>query len=138
MVGGYMGRILFADLSRRTLEEGKVDEELCRRFLGGYALGLRIIWDRQPPGVAPLSPENVLGFVTGPLTGTPALIGSRYMVVGKSPLTQTWGDANSGGFFGPHMKFAGYDAVFFSGRSDKPTYLLLDEGAAELRDAQHL
>ncbi len=138
MPGGYMGRILFVDLSRGSMKEERTDEELCRQFLGGYGLGVRLIWDRQRPGVAPLSPQNILGFVTGPLTGTPALIASRYMVVGKSPLTQSWGDANSGGFFGPHMKFAGYDAVFFTGESKKPVYLLLDQGDAKLRDAQEL
>lgn len=138
MAGGYMGRILFVDLSRGTMKEERTDEGLCRQFLGGYGLGVRLIWERQPPGVAPLGPQNILGFITGPLTGTPALIASRYMVVGKSPLTQTWGDANSGGFFGPHMKFAGYDALFFTGESKKPVYLFLDQGDAVLRDAQEL
>jgi len=138
MAGGYMGRILFVDLSHGTMKEERTDEELCRQFLGGYGLGARLIWDRQRAGVDPLSPENILGFVTGPLTGTPALIASRYMVVGKSPLTGTWGDANSGGFFGPQMKFAGYDAIFFTGESKKPVYLFLDKGEAVLRDAQEL
>jgi aldehyde:ferredoxin oxidoreductase len=138
MIGGYMDRILFVDLSHGTTKEEHLDEELCRQFLGGYALGARLIWDWQRPGVHPLSPENILGFITGPLTGTPAFIGSRYMVVGKSPLTETWGDANSGGSFGPHMRFAGYDAVFFEGKSERPVYLLLRQGEAELRDAQEL
>lgn len=138
MTDGYMGRILFVDLSHKTMREEPTDEELCRQFVGGYGLGARLVWDRQRPGVDPLGPENLLGFITGPLTGTPALIASRYMVVGKSPLTQTWGDANSGGFFGPHMKFAGYDAVFFTGASEKPVYLFLHQGNAELRDAQEL
>jgi aldehyde:ferredoxin oxidoreductase len=138
MAGGYMNRVLFVDLSRRTVREEPADEEICRQFLGGYGIGVRLIWDRQPPSVAPLSPDNLLGFVTGPLTGTPALIASRYTVVGKSPLTLTWGDANSGGFFGPHLKFAGYDAVFFGGASETPVYLFLEQGRAELRDAQGL
>lgn len=138
MTNGYMGRILFVDLSHGTMQEEPTSEELCRQFVGGYGLGARLVWDRQRSGMDPLGPENVLGFVTGPLTGTPALIASRYMVVGKSPLTQTWGDANSGGFFGPHMKFAGYDAVFFTGASEKPVYLFLQQGNPELRDAQEL
>jgi len=138
MASGYMSRILFVDLTQGTMREERTDEEMCRQFLGGYGLGVRLIWDGQPPRVAPLSPDNLLGFATGPLTGTPALIGSRYTVVGKSPLTQTWGDANSGGFFGPHMKFAGYDAVFFSGASETPVCLFLQQGEAELRDAEEL
>ena len=72
------------------------------------------------------------------LTGTPALFGSRYTVVGKSPLTATWGDANSGGDFGPYLKFNGYDAVFIEGVSDVPVYLLIENSRAELRRADHL
>jgi len=135
---GYVGRILLADLSRGTVKVFPPDERMCREYLGGYALGARLIWDWQPPGVDPLGPENVLGFVTGPLTGTPAIIGSRYMVVGKSPLTGTWGDANSGGSFGPGLRAAGFDAVFLVGRSERPVYLLLQQGRAELRDARQL
>jgi aldehyde:ferredoxin oxidoreductase len=138
MIGGYTGRALLVDLSHETITEVHIDEDWYRQFLGGYALAARLIWDWQRPGVDPLSPENVLGFATGPLTGTPAIIGSRYMVVGKSPLTETWGDANSGGAFGPAMKFAGFDAVFFVGKSEKPVYLLLRNGEATLQDAQAL
>jgi len=81
---------------------------------------------------------NTIGFVTGPLTGVPGLFGSRYTVVGKSPLTGGWGDANSGGAFGPSLKFAGYDAVFVTGIAPSPVYLFIDDGKAELRDAGHL
>ena len=63
---------------------------------------------------------------------------SRYIVVGKSPLTGSWGDANSGGYFGPSLKFSGYDAVFFTGISEKPVYLYIENGKAELKDASHL
>ncbi len=125
MAGGYMGKLLFVDLSSGTLTEEPVDEQMARDFIGGYGFGARILWDRMKPGADPLGPDNILGFVTGPLTGTPALIGSRYMVVGKSPLTGTWGDANSGGDFGPNLKFAGYDGVFVSGVSPKPVYILI-------------
>jgi aldehyde:ferredoxin oxidoreductase len=80
----------------------------------------------------------MIGFISGVLTGTPTPLGNRYMVVTKSPLTGGWGDANSGGDFGPHLKFAGYDAVFFSGASDKPVYLSINDGKAEIKDASHL
>lgn len=138
MAGGYMGRTLLVDLSTGEMEEKPLKEELLRNFIGGYGLGARLIYEWQKPGVHPLGPDNILGFTTGPLTGTPALVGSRYTVVGKSPLTGAWGDANSGGFFGPRLKFAGYDAVYFSGMAEKPVYLLLEEGRAELRDATGL
>ncbi len=133
-----MGKILFVDLSKGELKDEALDEKLCRDFIGGYGIGARIIYSRQKAGVDPLGPDNTLGILTGPLTGTPALSGTRYTVVGKSPLTGGWGDANSGGYFGPHLKFAGYDGIFFTGISDKPTYLFINNGKAELRDAAHL
>ncbi|UCB43734.1 MAG: hypothetical protein JSV77_03555, partial [Dehalococcoidales bacterium] len=115
MAGGYMGKILFVDLSTGELKDEVLGEKLCRDFIGGYGIGARILYNRQKAGVDPLGPENTLGFITGPLTGTPATTGTRYTAVAKSPLTGGWGDANSGGYFGPHLKFAGYDAVFFNG-----------------------
>jgi len=138
MYAGYVGKILFVNLSTRQAREEILEEGLCRDFIGGYGLGAKIIFDCQKGGIGALEPGNHLGFVTGPLTGTPTLFGSRYMVVGKSPLTGTWGDANSGGDFGPHLKFAGFDAVFFSGASEKPAYLFLKDGKAEFKDAGHL
>ena len=138
MAGGYIGKVLFVNLSTGELEDETLDEKLCRDFIGGYGLGARILYSRQKAGVDPLSPENILGFITGPLTGSPTPSGTRYAVVGKSPLTGTWGDANSGGEFGPYLKFAGYDAVFLTGISAKPTYLFIDNGKAELRDGGHL
>jgi len=138
MAGGYMGKLLYVDLANGKCEEQALEEELCEKYLGGYGLGAKLLYDCMKPGIDPLGPENVLGFLTGPLTGTPALIGSRYVVVCKSPLTGGWGDANSGGFFGPALKFAGYDGVFFSGVSEKPVYLFINEGKAELKDASGL
>jgi aldehyde:ferredoxin oxidoreductase len=138
MLGGYVGKLLFVDLSTGDLKEEVPDEKLYKDFVGGSGLGARIIYSRQKSGVDPLGPENILGFVTGPLTGTPAVTGTRYQAVGKSPLTGGWGDANSGGYFGPYLKFAGYDAVFFTGISDKPVYLFIDNGKAELKNANHL
>ena len=138
MQGGYIGKTLFVDLTTGQIKEEKHDDALYRSFLGGYGIGARILFSRQPARVDPLGAENMLGFVTGPLTGTPALFGSRFTVVAKSPLTSTWGDANCGGAFGPYLKFAGCDAIFFSGISEKPVYLLVDEGRVELRDAHHI
>ena len=138
MTGGYMGKVLFVDLSAGMLKEEALDEKVCRDFLGGYGIGARILYSRQKAGVDPLGPENMLGMMSGPLTGTPVPTGARYQVVAKSPLTGGWGDANSGGQFGPYMKFAGFDGVFFTGISPKPVYLLLHNGKAELRDAGRL
>jgi len=138
MARGYIGKILFVDLSKNKLRDEALDEKLCRQFIGGYGIGARMLFSRQKAGVDPLGPDNVLGVLTGPFTGTPALAGTRYTVVAKSPLTKGWGDANSGGYFGAFLKYAGYDALFFSGISPKPVYLFIDNGKAELRDAAHL
>ncbi|MGA8849274.1 MAG: aldehyde ferredoxin oxidoreductase family protein [Dehalococcoidia bacterium] len=138
MSGGYLRRILFVDLSTSKIWEENPDESLYRAFFGGYGIGARIIFSRQKAKIDPLGSEAMLGFVAGPLTGTRSLFASRYVVVGKSPLTDTWGDANSGGDFGPHLKFSGHDAVFFNGISPEPVYLFLDNGQAELRKAGHL
>ncbi|MDO8691302.1 MAG: aldehyde ferredoxin oxidoreductase family protein [Dehalococcoidia bacterium] len=136
--GGYTGRVLWVDLTTGTLEVESPPVGALREYLGGYGLGVRLIYPLLKPGCDPLGPENILGVATGPLTGTPAIIGSRFAVMGKSPLTDTWGDANCGGQFGPALKGAGYDAVFFTGQSERPVYLLLDSGRAELRGASSL
>ena len=122
-----MGKILFVDLSTGVIKEEALDEKMCRDFIGGYGIGARILYSRQKAGVDPLGPENTLGLISGPLTGTPVPTGARYTAVAKSPLTGGWGDANSGGYFGPYLKFAGFDAVFFTGISPKPVYLLIDK-----------
>ena len=136
--GGYIGKILNVELSIGKISEETPDDKLYADFIGGYGIGARIIYSRQKAKVDPLGPENMLGFITGPLTGTPALTGTRFVVVSKSPLTGTWGDSNSGGRFGTVLKAAGYDAIFFSGISDKPVYLFIKDGRAELRDASRL
>ena len=138
MPRGYMGKILNADLSRNQLHDEVLDEEIARQYVGGYGIGARLVFSRQKAGVDPMGPENILGVMTGPFTGTPAISGTRFTVFGKSPLTGTWGDANSGGYFGAFIKFAGYDGILFSGIAEKPVYLFIDNGKAELRDAAHL
>ncbi len=138
MASGFMGKILWVDLSKQQTKEEALDEKMGRDFLGGYGLGARILFSRQKAGVDPLGPEAILGMVTGVLTGTDAMGGSRYVMVGKSPLTGGWGDANSGGNVGPYLKFAGYDAVFFTGQSDKPVYVLIDNGKVEFKDADNI
>jgi aldehyde:ferredoxin oxidoreductase len=133
-----MGSILNIDLGKGTIEEENLDEKMCRDYIGGYGLGAKLLYDRMPAHADPLGPDNILGFLTGPLTGTPALIGSRFIVFGKSPKTGGWGDANCGGYWGPHLKFSGYDGLLFTGIAPKPTYLLIEEGEYRLLDATDL
>jgi aldehyde:ferredoxin oxidoreductase len=138
MAGGYVGKILFVDLSSGQINEEELEEKVCHDFIGGYGIGASILYRRQKAGIDALGPENILGLMTGPLTGTPAVSATRYTAVAKSPLTGGWGDANAGGDFGTSLKHAGYDGVFFTGIADKPVYLFIDNGKAELKDASHL
>ena len=108
MARGYMGKMLRVDLTRHELRDEDLDEKICRDFIGGYGIGARIIFSEQAAGADPLGPDNILAFLTGPFTGTPAISGTRFTVAGLSPLTGCWGDANSGGSFGAFLKFAGY------------------------------
>jgi aldehyde:ferredoxin oxidoreductase len=137
-MNGYAGKLLFVDLSKGTLRDEALTEEMARNFVGGYGLGARVLYSMMKPGADPLGPDNVLGIVTGPVTGTASNFSGRHAVVCKSPVSGTWNDASSGGFFGPELKEAGYDAVFVSGASDKPVYLWIKDGQAELRDAGKL
>jgi aldehyde:ferredoxin oxidoreductase len=138
MKGGHVGKLLFVDLTKGTSEERTLSEELARDFVGGYGIGARILYDMMKSGVDPLGPDNVLGLVSGPLNGTGALFGGRYTVVCKSPVTGGWNDANSGGFFGPELKRAGFDGVFVSGVAAEPVYLFVKDGKAEIKDARPL
>jgi aldehyde:ferredoxin oxidoreductase len=127
-----MGKILMVDLTKQTISVETPSDDVYLKYFGGYGLGAYYLYKLQKAGVDALGPESHLGFFTGVLTGTPALSGNRYFVVGKSPRTGTWGDANSGGTFGPILKAAGFDGVIFCGISAKPVYLLLDHGRAQL------
>jgi len=138
MLQGYAGRMLFVDLSRGEIQEEPLDAEMAQDFLGNYGIGAKVIYDRQKRRVDPLGPENILGFVTGPLVGVRVPFGIRTVVVGKSPLTATWGDTSSGGGFARELKRAGYDAAFFTGISDRPVYLRVSDGRPELQPADDL
>lgn len=138
ILGGYIGKILKVNLTSGKINETTLDESFFRKWFGGYGLGSRIIYNDIPSKTDSLGPENVLGLTTGILTGTPALFSGSFTAVGKSPLTGTWGDARGGGFFGPELKFAGFDAVFIYGKSKRPAYLWINDGKAEIIDASDL
>jgi aldehyde:ferredoxin oxidoreductase len=133
----FNGKILDVNLITHELLTEELPPEFYRRYLGGYGAGARLLFDRIPRGADPLGPKNVLAFMPGLLTATP-FFGSRYQVVAKSPKTGGWGDANSGGDFGPWLKNAGWDAVLVSGIADRPVYIFIDDDKAEIRDASDL
>jgi aldehyde:ferredoxin oxidoreductase len=138
MPKGYMGKVLFVDLSDGSWKEEKIPDKVYEEYLSGVGLAAHILYKRIPGGADPLGPDNILGFVSGLLTGTGSLFTGRWMVVGKSPLTGGWGDANCGGNFSHAIKKAGYDGIFVKGTAKKPVYLLVNDGKAEIKSAAHL
>ena len=138
MPTGYMGKILMVNLSDGTFEEQEIPDSVYEKFLSGAGLGGFILYNNIPADADPLGPDNILGFVSGLLTGTGSLFTGRWMVVGKSPLTGGYGESNCGGNFSPAIKRCGYDGIFFKGISEKPVYLYIKNGKPELKDADYL
>ncbi|MFH1756562.1 MAG: aldehyde ferredoxin oxidoreductase family protein [Pseudomonadota bacterium] len=138
MSKAYIGKILRVDLSKGAISEEEIREDWAKMFIGGAGLATRYLYKEVSVGADPLGPENLLIFMTGPLTGTASASASRYSVVAKSPLTGIWGHGNSGGSFGPALKQSGYDGIIFQGRSPEPVYLRITDGQPKLCDAGHL
>jgi aldehyde:ferredoxin oxidoreductase len=115
-----------------------LNAEWAREYIGGRGLAARYLYDAMDPKVDALSPENVLIFATGPLTGTNTSCGARYMIVTKGALTNAITTSNSGGHWGPELKFAGYDMVILHGRSAEPVYLWIHDDHVELRSAKNI
>jgi aldehyde:ferredoxin oxidoreductase len=135
---GCIGKIVRVDLTSHRVVDEKLDVDIARKYFGGRGLGAKILFEELKPGIDPLGPENTLVFAAGPVTGVPFPGNSRYVVMAKSPLTGLWGEANSSGFFGSELKFAGYDAVVVEGKADSPVYLWIHDGEVEIKDAIHL
>jgi len=138
MVHGVMGKVLFIDLSTGQSSVEELPDSFYERYLSGLGLAAKILYERIPAGIDPFSPENILGFVSGVLAGTGSMFGGRFLVVGKSPLTFGWGDANCGGNFAPAIKLSGYDGIFFSGRAKTPMYAHINHGVVSLHSAEGL
>jgi len=138
MAYGYTGCILRVDLSKNIIALEKYNPTVKRDYIGGMGLGIKILYDELQSGVDPLGPDNVLIFTTSPLTGTLAPGSSRVDVTAKSPLTGIFGSANSGAYWAPELKYAGYDAVVVKGKAKAPVYLWIDDDNVEIRDASHL
>lgn len=135
---GYVGRILQVDLTDNEIAVDTPGDELYRKYFGGRAVIAYYLLQRLKPGVDPLSPENVLVFATGVLTGTTPSGSGRNSVGAKSPLTGGFGDAEVGGFWGTELKKAGSDAIVIAGRAHRPEYLWIHDGQVEFRDASHI
>ncbi|MBB6215805.1 aldehyde:ferredoxin oxidoreductase [Anaerosolibacter carboniphilus] len=135
---GYTGKILRVNLNEKSWKVEALDVEKAKKYIGGRGLGTKILCEEVSPEVEPLSPENKLIFITGPLTGTPTPTGGRYMVVTKSPLTGTVACSNSGGYWGAELKFSGFDMIIVEGKADAPVYLNIVDDQIEIKDAAHL
>jgi len=132
---GWNGEILRVDLASGKVIREELDKHLAKEFIGGRGLGVKTLYEELEPKIDPLSPENKLIFAAGPVTGTKAPTSGRYCVVSKSPLTSTVFDSHSGGFWGPELKFAGYDAIIIEGRANKPVYIWVADEQVEIRGA---
>jgi len=135
---GWMGKVLRVDLTNGVLKEELLDPGVAREYLGGRGLGIYYLNKEVDPACDPLGKENLMVMATGPLTGTKAPTGARYMITTKSPLTGAITCSNSGGQFPTHLKRTGFDALLISGAAEKPVYLFIDNGTYELRSADHL
>lgn len=134
-MNGYLGRILHVDLDKLEVWNEKLDEEYARQYVGGSSLAARIIYNLVDANTDPLGPENPLVFMTGPLVGTSLPSAGRCSVCALSPLTGIWGEANTGGFFGPELRFSGYDGILIRGRSNTPVWLSIQDGSPQIHEA---
>src|SRR5512135_2248716 len=137
-MAGWSEKVLEIDLNTHSYTIQPLNMEMARLFIGGRGLGARLLWEMVGPDVDPLSPDNVLIFTNGPLTGTGYQTSNRFSVSTKSPLTGTILDANSGGFWGMQFKKAGYDVMIIKGRSEKPVWIEIRNGEILFHDASEL
>jgi len=135
---GYMGKILYVDLTSGNIREEDLDLDLARKYIGDFGIGARLIYDLIKPGIDPLGPENPIVIGAGPLCGTSYPGTSRCTVWTKYPLTNTIGHGNGGQDFAAMLKYAGFDGLIITGRSDKPVYLKISDDNVEICDASDL
>jgi len=136
---GYAGKILYVDLKTGKTWVEQLNQEYAKKYIGGIGLGMRLWFDNSKAGIDPLSPENPLVLSLGPISGTIfPTAGNGHSFVAKSPATYGIGEAVAHGTFGSELKRAGYDAVIFRGKSEKPVYVWIDDDSVQLLDASHL
>ncbi len=135
---GYMHKYLDVDLTSGKIHEKKLDPELAEKFIGGKGLGAKILYDELKPGIDPLGPENIILFMTGPLTGTSVVTSGRWCIVTKSPHTGIYLDSQIGGKFGHRLKKAGYDYILVRGRAKNLCYLYVSPDGSTLISAKEV
>ncbi|MEM2680856.1 MAG: aldehyde ferredoxin oxidoreductase family protein [Candidatus Bathyarchaeia archaeon] len=132
----YAGKILRVNLSTKTIKTEDTKKDIAQLLLGGNGYAAKILWDELKPGIDPLSPENKIVLMTGPITGTGAPGSGFWEACFKSPLTGVWGESACGGWWGPMLKFAGFDGIIIEGASENPVYLWVHDGEAEIKPAE--
>ncbi len=137
-MNGAFGKILIIDLTGKKYREENVDEHIYHTYLGGKGLGTWLLLRYNPPGVNPLSPENIIIFATGPITDAQVFGSSRYGVFTKSPQTGIYLESYAGGDVAEPLSRTGYDAIILSGACSQPTYLEISNGTVRFHDATHL
>lgn len=137
-MSGYNGCILRINLTNSEVKKEKIDMNNAKKFIGGRGLGTKIFYDEVNPKVDPLSEENKLIIATGPLSGTFTPTGGRYMVITKSPLTNTIASSNSGGKWGAELKFAGYDVIIIEGKAKTPVYITIKDSEINIKPANEI
>ncbi|MEM2117743.1 MAG: aldehyde ferredoxin oxidoreductase family protein [Candidatus Bathyarchaeia archaeon] len=135
---GWTGTFLQVNLSKGKAIANRYEASLAKNFLGGRGFAVKILWDKLKPGIGPLSPENLLVFAAGPLTGLSLPSSGKLVVAAKSPLTGGYGDGNVGSLAAVQMRKAGYDAIIIEGKANKPIVLLIRDSVAEFLDAKDL
>jgi len=135
---GYNGKILRVNLSNGRIDIEPINEQFCRKYLGGAGFVSYFLWKELPPKIDPLGPDNKLIFALGPVTGVSLAGSGRHCVGAKSPLTGGIAKSETGGFWGAELKRAGYDAVIIDGTSPKPVYLWINHSKVSIQDATHL
>lgn len=135
---GTHGRVLVVDLTDGSRSVEEIDEEVYKQFLGGYGLGAYLLWKHFPAGADALAPEACFVICSGLLTGTHTPFSGRIQICGKSPLTGTWADSNSGGSVASHLRRAGFDALLVKGRAARPTVLVIRDDEISLEPADEL
>lgn len=135
---GYAGRVLHVDLTTGAHRIEPLDEATARRWVGGTGLGVKYLMELCRPGTAWDAPENPVIVATGPLAGTKVSGTGTISCVFKGPMTDGVGSTQANGYLGAFMRQNGFEAIVFTGRAEKPVYLLIKDGAVELRDASHL
>ncbi len=136
-LGGYANRMAHVDLTSGTVEYREIPQDWALKYIGARGLGVRYMLENGPE-VDPLSPDNLLCFMNGPLTGTAANMSGRMAIVTKSPLTGTVTDSHQGGWSAARLRWAGFDGLIFKGKADKPVYAYVEDETVELRDASEV